>query len=391
VLPAAQHSTTVFILNVGNNAKKMKQQNLKDFLDFNSSKINEDYEVIPPIYYYSLDDAFFHYFQTFRDKKDVYDYSVHHEFWDVKNFNFSRISYDHATFTFLGFHRFFELLLKDLLRKVNPNLALKFDKTDNLFELVTNNLIVNGQTIEFREALDRINIIFQQYKIDNLSYKFSIIQNFNFIVSGDNYDTLKNLNDWRNRIMHNGLTIPNIIGLDYFITQRILPLVKKIIDIELPDIFRPFYLKTPSGIDILEELLKIKFTYLDFSRKKNVDILYKHLIKIGHLKELGRSSFNIYPSLRTGQPFFEPYDSEFLSRVHKIAENEKNNKDFYKLEKCVCCSQETAVVYKKESLSLINKEKTYFYWLRCYFCDYCIRDNVGEPSIFGLTRIRYFE
>src|SRR5688572_24237886 len=68
-------------------------------------------------------------------------------------------------FTILGFHRFFELLLKDVLRRINPFLAVKmFEKEEEVFEFIDNRLNPdNVKTIEYSETVKRFKQAYKHY------------------------------------------------------------------------------------------------------------------------------------------------------------------------------------------------------------------------------------
>ncbi len=64
---------------------------------------------------------------------------------------------------------------------------------------------------------------------------------------------LRILNWYRDRILHNGNSLPSLWLLNYFITQKLLFVIHEIITIEKKKLGDSlFYLSTPSKINILE-------------------------------------------------------------------------------------------------------------------------------------------
>src|SRR6185436_18063703 len=111
---------------------------LREFFKNNDARIGKgkDFTTTPPVYYSSLNEAFQNYFLTFRERKDTFHFILDKQMRTRHSlaFNFTGAS-DNIVFSILGFHRFIELLLKDILRRINPFLAVKFlEKEDELFQ-----------------------------------------------------------------------------------------------------------------------------------------------------------------------------------------------------------------------------------------------------------------
>ncbi len=77
--------------------------------------------------------------------------------------------YDNITLSILSFHRFLELYIKDVLRKINPYLAVKinfdFEEILNLSNYI--NPAEKFNTIEFSESLKRLKKAFKINKSKN--------------------------------------------------------------------------------------------------------------------------------------------------------------------------------------------------------------------------------
>lgn len=360
---------------------------MKNFFKNNEVRIGrgKDFDTNPPIYYSSLSNAFFHYFQTFRVKKNSYHFYTDVDSWTRKSlgFNFFNVN-DDSFFTVLNFHRFFELFIKDLLRRINPYLAVKFPQKENeVFSYLGGELPAEQiNTIEFGEAKRRFSKAFEYYKRDSETY-INILMKFEFIKEQFNQETLEILSEWRNRLMHNGLTNLNLFALDYLISQRVIPLVKEILEAEKDKLNGVIFhfRKTKTGIDIFEELLKVKFN--NNSKAKN---LLLPLQQLGHLKEIGRASYNLDIAMRNKKSYYEPCDDNPIRRIKRLAEQEKDDPHYYDLKRCICCGEVTMVSYRKEIESPFKENKyEVIRWIRCYNCSYSLRNNIGEPKNFGLT------
>lgn len=369
--------------------KNRMQKTLKDFIGDNTTDpdIEQEYELLP-CYYFSLDDALYRYFRTYNDIMGGYHLRIHSDKWN-KNVDVDEsFSIENITLSLLGFHRYFELFIKDLLRRLDPNLPLKVQNSANLFEAIQNHEMTNTQTIEFGEGFERLKYALKNQK--KLNFDFDNIQcqlkDFTFLIDGSNIETLTILNSIRNSIMHFGYKIPNVIASDYFICCRLFPLIYKIIQLDVHDFFKPYYIKTPTGINILDEFLEVKLNYIDFYSDKK-EKAFKELMHIAHLKELGRASFNIKDEKRQFGNISSPHYQEYISKYEKIALLEKGNANNVSISSCPCCGNKTLVKtrFNKDSISEIK------FALRCSFCDYNINNCIQEPSSYGLTDKNYFE
>ncbi|MFW5804230.1 MAG: hypothetical protein ACOCWG_03255 [bacterium] len=139
---------------------------LREFFKNNDLRIGEgkDFTITPPVYYSSLNDAFQNYFLTLRDKKDTFHFILDIQTWTRQSlaFNFTGANAN-IVFSILGFHRFIELLLKDILRRINPYLAVKFlEKKEELFQYLDNQICADEiKTIEYSETFKRFKQAFK--------------------------------------------------------------------------------------------------------------------------------------------------------------------------------------------------------------------------------------
>ncbi len=364
---------------------------LRDFFSNNDVRIGEgkDFQTTPPVYYSSLSNAFYNYFLTFRDKKDSFHFVLDLELWNRETLAFQFTGANsNIVFAILGFHRFIELLLKDILRRINPYLAVKlFEKEQELFQFLDNQINTDSiRTIEYGETLKRFKQAYKHYDQTTEIYK-KYLQEYEFMISEQSLETLNILAEWRNRIMHNGTTLPNLFAFEYLVSQRLIPLISKIIKAEKQYLkgYSPYFFETKTGIKVIDQILSISFDYSDFTDKSKYKHLAKCLLKISHLKEIGRAAYNQDAVMRNNISFYEPYYENPANRAERFAETEKQHKEFHSLNKCICCGVKSLVVYRKEFDNIIERKRDFISWFHCYNCDYSLKNNVGDPHYFGLA------
>lgn len=368
---------------------------LRQFFKDNDVRIGEgkDFTTNPPSYYSSLIDAFEKYFLTFRDYKDSYDASLDFKQWSRKSFAFTFTGDNHnIVFSILGFHRFIELLLKDILRRINPFLAVKFlEKEEELFKYFDNQIEADEiKTIEYSETLKRFKYAFKHFDETSEVYHNHLVQ-YKLLITEYNLETLSSLSEWRNRIMHNGSTLPNLHAYEYLISQRLIPLLNEILISEKEYIkdFKFHFFETATGIRIIDQILSIKFDFSDFNDDSKQKQLQYSLLKIGHLKELGRAAFNNDPMMRLNKSWYESGYENPIGRLERFVATESSHEEFYNLQNCICCGQKTLIVYRKPIDHPWTKRK-FLSWFKCFNCDYSLKDNVLDPKLFGLSETPVF-
>lgn len=366
-------------------------EKLDDFFKNQIVLIGRDYTVNPPIYYSSLHEAFSYYFLTFKELKDSLHLAMpNHIKWPRESlgYNFSG-SEQYINFSILGFHRFIELLIKDKLKRINEFLAVKIlEKQRDIFQFLEGKLNPDEvNTIEYSESIRRFRQAFEYYSKDSEIY-LTHLQTFEFIKKPEHSKSLDILSRWRNRIMHNGSTLPNIYSFEYLISQRIIPLVKDILEAEREHLngYFPPYLQTKTRINLMNEFLAIKFHFSDFTNIAKHDELSHKLLKLGHLKEMGRSAFYL---ISNNPSYLEPYYNAPIERAERFARSEKHNVDFFDLRECLCCGVHSLVVYRQpNSVNWIGEP--FISWLKCYNCDYSLKNNIGDPFHFQLSKSLIF-
>lgn len=391
-------------------------------MDFDKlRKLSQNHEVrvdnyighkrIPPYYYDSLRHAFAAYFNTFHSQNATYDfYAQGLHGIKPKTIKHQIIDEDNTVLTIIGFERFFELFLKDLLKRVNANLILQSNvKNEKIQALITKieqktfvprKFANKALTIPFRETIDRfyglIDIINSGQLHGKILLKFNrLLKNYSFLDYRNYKATFQLLNWYRDRILHNGNRLPSLWLLDYIVTQRLVPIIKDIVSQEQKKLGESlFYLVTVTQIDILEKLNNIHFEFSDLKKLDKSEEIFVLLLNIGHLKELGRANLNMNLFVRNNiQAGFEYNYKDPIGRGIRFAESERNgHPDFKGIKTCVCCGQKSMVVYQHIIDDIFNPpNKKNIGWVKCYTCDYHLRFNVGEPMYFDLNCEKIFE
>ncbi len=369
---------------------------LDDFFKENETRIGKDrdFEVKPPLYYYSLNDAFYNYYRVVRENKDTYHDILDFGAMGQKSFGSTIHDYRSAIFAILGFHRFFELLLKDILGRINPFLAVKFPDKKEEIRFYNNELNSEElESVEFGKAYSRFKEAVNYYDKNPDKSEYYIAKKFSFLIEGE---TLNRLSVWRNRIMHNGTTLPNIYLMDYLVSQKIIPLVLSVVEIDKNNLNDklPLFFTTLTGINIVEEIKKIQFEYGDFYNQQKHTELRKKIVHLAHLKELGRATYSIYDNygftVKRRQSYHERYYEDPIGRIERFVEMEKDQKGFYDIKKCPCCGFKTLVVYRMEYEELLTKKIEVLSWFNCFTCTYGLRNNIGDPMDFGYSEEKLF-
>lgn len=368
----------------------MSLQYLQQYFRENEIRIGEDFTLNTPAYYISLYEAFHHYFLTTRDVKDTLYFKLTSDEWKRETFTFQFTgNNENIVFSILHFHRFIEMFLKDILGQVNPFLKVKFpNKPEDIIAFHAGKMDVKQlNSIECNEAYERLKAI---YNGEVNGYKQ--ISDFSFIIENEYYETIKILTEWRNRLMHNGEKIINGLAFDYLVSQRLIPLIVRIVSnqTKLVD-FKPHFYETHSGIKIIDEICKVNFHFNDFkATSKRKELIYK-ILKLAHLKELGRAAYNHDFMKRSNFDYYQFRYNNPTLRSERCARSESEAEYFYKLSKCTCCDANSMVIYKHEfDDQVVFKKVITSYWGKCFNCDYMIWHELGDPHIFNLSNEPFF-
>lgn len=330
----------------------------------------------PPYYYDSLRHAFGAYFNTFHTQNATYDFyaqGLHGR--DVKILKGQLLDEDNTVLAIIGFERFFELFLKDLLKKINKKLIYqahdKNKRIQTLIDRIEGKTFVPSKfgnkplTIPFRETIDRFYDLASLVKSGNTSSiilpKFRrLLKRLSFLDSNDYKESLKLLNWYRDRILHNGNRLPSLWLLDYIVTQRFIPIIYDIVKAEQKKLGESmYYFTTVTGTNVLEKLNSIHFEFSDLKKQEKANDMFLLLLYIGHLKELGRANLNMNFFVRNNFQAGHEYNyKDPIGRGKRFAQAEKNEHQHFKeIKGCPCCGEESMVVYSHSIDDIFNPGK----------------------------------
>ncbi|MFT6502589.1 MAG: hypothetical protein ACJASQ_002716 [Crocinitomicaceae bacterium] len=338
---------------------------LRNFLLNHEVRMGEDFQRSHPVYYDALDSALLHYFSTFRTRKTTAHLSL-----DIENNSREALAFNYTDVfntrdCINSCHNFFELLIKSLLLNV---------RTAN-----------EARRLNFAGKLNCLS-----ENIEN-----EIIKDYTFLIDDPFLVVLNELNRLRNDMTHDVSKSINIHGLDFLMSQRLIPIILKVIkaDITLGTIPKyPINLVTHSGINILEFISSIDYGIEEYSKPKSSGHLFMQLGALAHIKEIGRVC--IQNTLKvTDDHSYSWYDNDYEKphlRDQAFVELERKNKCFHSIHKCYCCGVKSLVVYKKVFNDFFTEKDTFVSWANCYSCNYNIKNNLGDPCIFGLIPFELF-
>jgi hypothetical protein len=285
------------------------------------------------------------YFSTYKSMK----YSLHVFSPEYEEYGLVETSSDYlhsssyvenCSEAIVHFHHFVELVCKDILREEHTLLA---DFTSSrhhiiLYKLLSGEQISDEdeqklQSVAFREALERLNSLVKERKINN-SGQWEFFR--------ESYDWLVQLSYLRNRLVHRGVFVLRYPALDKLFGEYALPFVKNVIASDKYSGKDGFWKYTglKCGIDPIELII-------EECQDKGDDY---RLGKVAFLKELGRAAYEqpkgiIYKAKDIGSNKYRPFglDFEHQQRAVRIAKSETSNVS--EVRECPVCGIPSLVVY----------------------------------------------
>ncbi|MDO8331728.1 MAG: hypothetical protein Q7T36_14775 [Fluviicoccus sp.] len=278
-----------------------------------------------------------------------------------------------STETIFHFQHFAELSCKKILRDVHPLLCdVAIKKPLVLYKLLKNESLTADESqsvksIEFSETLENLIVLINKKALidhDKLS----------FII--EHKETLKALNDLRNRISHRGLFIMRYKALDIFIGKYIFPFVIAMTDHCYPNSTRNYWFpkKTACSIDPIHEIIT------------ECNLTAPNHKKIALLKEMGRASYENPLEIEAntdktvGLTFSELFNERTKKRAVQVANFEQTEGNRIKI-KCPVCGMPTLIIYKETHCD--DDDGTYFdyaYEAKCECCTFSIHYDVDIPD-----------
>jgi len=392
---------------------------LKNLATRNEVRIDnhKEYKSQPQYFYESLRNAFGFYFNTFIIKNASYDFYANATSRDKKKslkiLEHQFLDEENTVLSIVSFERFFELFIKDLLKKTNLKLSQSEDhkakskSTWDIIKKIQSKSFKPFIPIEekgihstpFRETLKRFYDLITYSKdptkdSNRLVKKFAeTIQRFGFLDNNNCRATFEFINWYRDRILHSGNKLPTMRFLDFIVTQRIIPIVNKILtaDNEIPADWL-YFTRTISGINILETMMTLKFEATNQKNSKRIAETFNTLLFIAHLKELGRANMNMNNAVRNNNATYEYNYGNPIGRGERFAliEKEKHPKAI-EIKKCPCCAGQSLVLYRISGKELPMFSNENIEWIKCYVCEYHLRNNVFDLHYFDKSFEKFFD
>lgn len=182
--------------------------------------------------------------------------------------------------TIVHFQHFFELIVKDILRKDHLLLASRSYSNPIIFHKILHKKPLNSEeeqnlkSVEFGDALKTICTLIQKEQIKNFD-KIKFIK--------ENQSVLEELNTLRNRVWHRGAFFLFYTKLDEFIGKFILPVVENTTNLyrykKVGFLWK--WKHTTCGVDPIRCICE------EYKKNKNPDIG-----KIALIKEIGRAAYS---------------------------------------------------------------------------------------------------
>lgn len=282
-----------------------------------------------------------------------------------ENFAKNNLEYHEKNFEVIfHFHHFIELVVKDVLRDIDPLYATKIDPNDISTLIQIREGIVSdfGNTVEFTIAIKRLMSLKDKENEPPLTSLFS--------KHNVQKRCLNVLNELRNRACHRGLFVLKVAELDQFLVMNILPLIFEILEnTQYKDEIDLLY-DVPSKlkIDPIKQLIllgKSGITKFD----------YKH---IAFLKAISLVCCN--------------YREQYF-RSHRLSEKiatlivQKRVEDAFECRECFVCGQNALILYRDGYETEVegNYNTKYYVWkVECEECGLTLFNDVKNPKKYGI-------
>ncbi|WP_445194662.1 hypothetical protein ACT9T3_00145 [Staphylococcus xylosus] len=362
----------------------MKLKNIKN----NEFKIDNDNN---DVVLNSLNIGLKSYFSSYKSIRENFDKRTY-------SYSHKQDYYENFSETILHFHHFFELILKDLLRKEEELLPLDITcDSYKITELIKKIPLSNDERMEFIQEITsskkkkkNFNTL-TFYKLLNRTCKVIELKpevKFKFLAK--HRSEFDYLNYLRNKIWHQGKVMLKYEAFDFLIGQYILPLVKECLEVsEYKEKYRSHKIwrfnKNSLEINPFEDIIE------EFKNESPA------IDKIAVLKELGRASYySLY-----GKGFGNIIDSRNQS-ANQLAQAElENSLSTNEILKCPCCAANSLVTYTHTEITDIEEVEyedengnhrieefkdyyEYIYKVKCANCGFQLNDK-------GIKNLKEYE
>lgn len=274
------------------------------------------------------------------------------------------------------YHHFLELYLKDVLEQEHRLMAYDASKKPGILyklvkgEHVNDDEIESLKMIEFSEAIDRIDVLLRENKLDQ---KYAFLAGY--------IEVMKKVNTLRNRITHRGAFILRSQALDELFGVYLIPLAKQILPIsDFSAVLKWNFNLCNNHIDPYETIVN-EYQYA------RPNMLTVHLMKL-----VGNAAYNneINPNL-------EKILHQFYDEKREKAEKMAGAEEMYlqsERTKCPVCGCETLVSVREDYEETDENDTPIGYQrfvesVHCHQCGFELRSWLLNKIRSGAVQFNY--
>jgi hypothetical protein len=347
---------------------------------------SEEYANVNNVAFLSLRNALHNYFSTYSSVKYQLG-KIQRNTGSLMDPDEEKVFYnsryiDNACSAITSFHHFVELIIKDILFREHPLLALEAeDKHDIFYDLLFQKEIdekayENLKQIEFSKAFKRLKTLIKSGKIDP--------QKYHFIVDSKYDNFLNGLSFLRNRIIHRGVFVLEYTALDALFGMYALPFLLELIGLE--EYGKNHWWRYRSLAIELDPIDEIINAYRENSTNMG---------KIALLKELGKAAYSnpLQYSSKHETEFFNFFDREIVEKAELISKHITRNGDSE--TQCPVCDTNALVLYQ-DSADIFDDSgeeigcETFIFKVECQCCSLELNGEVGDIKKMGLQLPDYW-
>lgn len=258
------------------------------------------------------------------------------------------------------YHHFLELYLKDILEQEHRLMVYDASKKPGiLYKLVKGELVSDDEIellkmIEFSEAINRIEVLLREHKLDQ---KYAFLAGY--------IEVMKKVNTLRNRITHRGAFILRSQALDELFGGYLIPLAKQILPIS------DFSTVLKWNFNLCNNNIDPYGTIANEYKQACPNMLNVHLMKL-----IGNAAYNneINPNL---DKILHQFYNEKREKAEKMAGAEESYLQSNRT-KCPVCGCETLVSVRDDYEETDENDNTIGYQryvesVHCHQCGFELR------------------
>lgn len=325
----------------------------------------------------SLKKALLSYFNSFKEIK------YHIDIFINENNSLHIKGYIDSYFeSIIHFQHFFELACKHILKQVHPLMFNIASRDTVIFYNLLKGIEVSESnyehlnTIEFSESLRRLAALTKE-NIPELSH-------YKDLFERNNIDSLKKLNDLRNRLWHRGLYVLRLKSYDEFICGYILPMTIQFT--EKLNINNVLPQNTLNNTNPVTKLID------SFHCKTSPDYFSINLIK-----EIARACY-LNPLDQTNKSEMYFFESDNINKLNEIYRTTKilANERYAIISECPVCGVKSLLkmiedthIYDEESNS--EEIESHIASVNCVCCSFSVTEKMTIKDYGFLNLIPLFQ